>query len=142
VAETTEENKNLIYDFGLNLGIAFQLQDDFLDAYGNPETFGKQVGGDIIENKKTYLYLKAIEFSSSNEKEQLLHLFSIQPTDNTDKINSVKEIFNTTGATKATQKAIEEYTLKAFETLEKMNISDDKKVVLKTFGEKLMNRNV
>ena len=55
VAETSEENANLIYNFGLNLGIAFQLQDDYLDAFGNPETFGKQVGGDIIENKKTYL---------------------------------------------------------------------------------------
>ena len=61
VAKTTVENANSIYDFGLNLGIAFQLQDDYLDAFGNPETFGKQVGGDIIENKKTYLYLKAIE---------------------------------------------------------------------------------
>ena len=59
VAETSEENADLIYNFGLNLGIAFQLQDDYLDAFGNPETFGKQVGGDIIENKKTYLYLKA-----------------------------------------------------------------------------------
>lgn len=142
VAETSEENKNLIYDFGLNLGIAFQLQDDYLDAFGNPETFGKQVGGDIIENKKTYLYLKAIEFAQPEEKEQLLHLFSIQPNDNTDKINSVKDIFNQTGASEATQKAIQDYTFSAFETLEKMNISNDKKMILKTFGEKLMNRNV
>ena len=142
VAETSEENKNLIYDFGLNLGIAFQLQDDYLDAFGNPETFGKQVGGDIIENKKTYLYLKAIEFAQPEEKEQLLHLFSIQPNDNTDKINSVKDIFNQTGASEATKKAIQDYTFSAFETLEKMNISSDKKMILKAFGEKLMNRNV
>lgn len=142
VAETSEENKNLIYDFGLNLGIAFQLQDDYLDAFGNPETFGKQVGGDIIENKKTYLYLKAIEFAQPEEKEQLLHLFSIQPNDNTDKINSVKDIFNQTGASESTQKAIQDYTFSAFETLEKMNISNDKKMILKAFGEKLMNRNV
>ena len=142
VAETSEENKNLIYDFGLNLGIAFQLQDDYLDAFGNPETFGKQVGGDIIENKKTYLYLKAIEFAKPEVKEQLLHLFSIQPNDNTDKIASVKEIFNQTGASEATQKAIQDYTFKAFETLEEMQISADKKTVLKAFGEKLMNRNV
>ena len=142
VAETSAENANSIYDFGLNLGIAFQLQDDYLDAFGNPETFGKQVGGDIIENKKTYLYLKAIEFASANEKEQLLHLFSIQPSDSTDKINSVKEIFNQTGASEATQKAIQNYTFKAFETLEKMNIGTDKKAILKTFGEKLMSRNV
>lgn len=142
VAETSEENKNLIYDFGLNLGIAFQLQDDYLDAFGNPETFGKQVGGDIIENKKTYLYLKAIEFAQPEEKEQLLHLFSIQPNDNTDKINSVKDIFNQTGASEATQKAIQDFTFFAFETLEKMNISNDKKMILKAFGEKLMSRNV
>ena len=54
-----QENADLIYDFGLNLGLAFQLQDDYLDAFGNPETFGKQVGGDIIENKKTYLFVKS-----------------------------------------------------------------------------------
>ena len=142
IAETSEENANLIYDFGLNLGLAFQLQDDYLDAFGNPETFGKQVGGDIIENKKTYLYLKAIEFSKPEEKEQLLHYFSIQPKDNLDKINAVKEIFNATGASVATQKSIENFTLKAFETLEKMNISDDKKAVLKAFGENLMERKV
>lgn len=142
VAETSEENANLIYDFGLNLGIAFQLQDDYLDAFGDPETFGKQVGGDIIENKKTYLYLKALAFSKVDEREQLMHLFSIQPEDNTDKIESVKLIFNQTKASEATQKAIEDYTFKAFETLEKMNISSDKKQMLKVFGENLMNRNV
>ncbi|TGD57634.1 polyprenyl synthetase family protein [Flavobacterium humi] len=142
VAETSEENADLIYDFGLNLGIAFQLQDDYLDAFGDPETFGKQVGGDIIENKKTYLYLKAIEFSGPDEKEQLLHLFSIQPTDNKDKISSIKELFNTTGASEATQQAIKEYTFKSFETLEKMNIGQDKKDILRSFGENLMMRNV
>jgi geranylgeranyl diphosphate synthase type II len=142
IAETSEENANLIYDFGLNLGIAFQLQDDYLDCFGNPETFGKQVGGDIIENKKTYLYLKAIEFAKAEEREQLLHLYSIQPNDNTEKIESVKEFFNQTGASKATQKAIENYTLKAFETLTKMQIGEDKKMVLRAFGEKLMKREV
>ncbi len=142
VAETSTENANAIYDFGLNLGIAFQLQDDYLDAFGDPETFGKQVGGDIIENKKTYLYLKALEYSKPEEKEQLLHLFSIQPSDNTDKIDSVKQIFNQTGASDATQTAIQDYTLKAFETLDKMNISEDKKAVLRAFGDKLMSRNV
>ncbi|HSD15445.1 MAG TPA: polyprenyl synthetase family protein [Flavobacterium sp.] len=142
VAETSEENANLIYEFGLNLGIAFQLQDDYLDAFGDPKTFGKQVGGDIIENKKTYLYLKAMEFAKASEKEELSHLFSIQPTDNTDKIASVKEIFNATGASAVTQDAIKEYTLKAFDTLEKMEIDADKKELLKTFGENLMSRNV
>jgi geranylgeranyl diphosphate synthase type II len=142
VAQTTEENAKAIYDFGLNLGLAFQLQDDYLDAFGDPETFGKQVGGDIIENKKTYLYLKAIEFATSDQKEQLLHLFSIQPSDNSDKINTVKGLFDQTGASQATQHAIEDFTFKAFDTLEKMNISADKKEVLTAFGQKLMSRNV
>jgi len=141
IAQTSKENSKLIYDFGLNLGLAFQLQDDYLDAFGDPKTFGKQVGGDIIENKKTYLYLKALEFSSPEQKEQLLHLFSIQPEDNSDKINIVKEIFNASGASEATQKAIQDFTLKAFETLEKIDISEDKKALLKDFGENLMSRN-
>lgn len=142
VAETSEENANLIYDFGLNLGIAFQIQDDYLDAFGNPETFGKQVGGDIIENKKTFLYIKALEFANPTDKEQLLQLFSIQPNDNAAKIELVKEIFNSSGASQATQQVIKDYTFEAFKTLEKIAISDDKKQVLKRFGESLMNRNV
>ena len=142
VAETSIENANDIYHFGLNLGLAFQLQDDYLDAFGDPETFGKQVGGDIIENKKTYLYLKAIEFASTSQKDQLQHLFSIQPSDTKDKIILVKEIFDQSGASKANQKAIQDYTFKAFEILDNMNIGIDKKVVLKSFGEKLMNRSV
>ena len=138
IAETSEENANLIYDFGLNLGLAFQLQDDFLDAFGDPETFGKQVGGDIIENKKTYLYLKAVAFSKEAEAEELRRLFSIQPEDNTEKIKTVKELFNSSGASKATQDAIQDFTFKAFQTLDKMDISIDKKERLKAFGENLM----
>ncbi|WP_374541322.1 polyprenyl synthetase family protein [Flavobacterium sp.] len=142
VAQTSEENRNLIYDFGLNLGIAFQLQDDYLDAFGDPKTFGKQVGGDIIENKKTYLYLKALEFSSKDQQQQLSHLFSIQPTDNSEKIESVKQLFLETGASEATKKEIENYTVKAFNTLNRLSISEDKKTLLKAFGEMLMSRNV
>lgn len=142
VAETSETNANLIYEFGLNLGIAFQIQDDYLDAFGDPLTFGKQVGGDIIENKKTFLYLKAIEFATASEKEQLSHLFSIQPTDSSEKINSVKEIFTSSGASQATQEAIKDYTFEAFKTLEKMDIEEDKKAVLRAFGENLMSRKV
>lgn len=142
IATTCTENCELIYDFGLNLGLAFQLQDDYLDAFGDPATFGKQVGGDIIENKKTYLYLKAKEFSTTEQREELMHLFSIQPTDSTDKVASVKLVFQKTGAADATQQAITEFTMKAFETLAKMNITEDKKDILRLFGEKLMSRQV
>lgn len=142
VAKTSEKEADLIYDFGLNLGLAFQLQDDYLDAFGDPETFGKQVGGDIIENKKTYLYLKAIEFSSKEKATELQQLFGLQLEDNLQKIETVKAIFNESGASKATQEAIEMYTFKAFETLEKMDLNTEKKSILRTFGENLMGRKV
>ncbi|MBF4506500.1 polyprenyl synthetase family protein [Flavobacterium sp. JLP] len=142
VAKTSEKEADLIYDFGLNLGLAFQLQDDYLDAFGDPKTFGKQVGGDIIENKKTYLYLKAIEFSSDEKATELKQLFGLQLDDNSEKIETAKAIFNASGASKATQEAIEMYTFKAFETLEKMEINAEKKNVLRTFGENLMGRKV
>lgn len=142
VAKTSDENANLIYDFGLNLGIAFQLQDDYLDAFGDPETFGKQVGGDIIENKKTYLYLIALQNATPEEKKALLHLYAAPQQDNENKIATVKAIFTKTGATHATQEAIKNYTLAAFATLDKMGISEDKKSLLKKFGANLMGRNV
>jgi geranylgeranyl diphosphate synthase type II len=142
VAKTSKDNCDLIYDFGLNLGIAFQLQDDYLDAFGDPETFGKQVGGDIIENKKTYLYLKAIEQANPYERENLIQWFSVKPEDASDKVVAVKNIFTHTGADASTRSAIELYTLKAFDTLEKMDIGTEKKQLLREFGKKLMQRKV
>ena len=142
IAETSNENAHLIYEFGLNLGLAFQLQDDYLDAFGDPKTFGKQVGGDIIENKKTYLYLKALEFANAEEALQLKQFFLTQPEEVSVKIDSVKVIFQSTGAADATKLAIQDFTYKAFETLEKISISEDKKALLRTFGENLMGRKV
>lgn len=142
IAKTTIENADLIYEFGLNLGLAFQLQDDYLDAFGDPETFGKQVGGDIIENKKTYLYLKALEFANVEEASRLKQFFLTQPEVVTEKIESVKTIFQTSGAADATKLAIQEFTFKAFDTLEKLSVSEDKKEVLRAFGENLMGRKV
>lgn len=140
IAQTSPENANLIYEYGLNLGLAFQLQDDYLDAFGDPESFGKQIGGDIIENKKTYLYLKAIEFLTPESASQLQQTFSVQLQDNRHKIETTKSLFVESGAAQATIQAIEVFTLKAFESLEKLEISQDKKAVLKNFGENLMGR--
>lgn len=142
IAETSNENCDAIYEFGKNLGIAFQLQDDYLDAFGDPKTFGKQTGGDIISNKKTYLYLKAVEAASADQISQIDHLYSIQPNNNDDKINSVKRLYDSTGASEATREAISEYTLKALHTLDSMQIEPEKKEVLKAFGENLMKRKV
>ena len=142
IAKTSKTNAKLIYEFGLNLGIAFQLQDDYLDAFGDPATFGKQVGGDIIENKKTFLFLKAMEFSNATLQARLLYLFT-EYTDNVEaKIEEVKQVFNESGASQATQDAIKEFTQNAFDTLDKMNIDADKKALLQSFGENLMQRKV
>lgn len=142
VAGASELDQKVIYDFGRFLGIAFQLQDDYLDAFGNPETFGKQIGGDIIENKKTYLYLKAIEFSNSDDEKTLRTWFSSQPEDTSEKIEAVKELFLVSGAQQATLNAVEDYTNKAFSVLDELAISDEKKGLLKKFGLGLMTRNV
>ncbi|MFG6685028.1 polyprenyl synthetase family protein [Mariniflexile sp. HNIBRBA6329] len=142
VASASEQDQDNIYEFGKNLGIAFQLQDDYLDAFGDPKTFGKQVGGDIIENKKTYLYIKALEFSNEENKAKLSKLFSETLHHNEQKIETVKAIFIESGSAEATKKAIEDFTNKAFSVLETMSISEEKKTVLKVFGSNLMNRNV
>jgi geranylgeranyl diphosphate synthase type II len=142
IAGASDEDQNRCYEFGKNLGIAFQLQDDYLDAFGNPETFGKQVGGDIIENKKTYLFLKALEFSSENDRQKLRHLFNATNTDSKTKVESVKQIFTTSGSAEATKKAITSYTKKAFEVLQALTISDKNKQILKDFGTQLMTRDV
>ncbi len=142
VASASKEDQDHIYEFGRLLGIAFQLQDDYLDAFGNPETFGKQVGGDIIENKKTFLYIKALEFSDAEDTLQLQHLFGINPSDATDKIETVKQIFQSSGAADATRKEIENYTKKAFDVLDELSIPESKKNVLKEFGHDLMDRRV
>ncbi len=142
VADASEQSKSSIYDFGRLLGLAFQLQDDYLDAFGDPQTFGKQIGGDIIENKKTFLYLKALEYASKDEQKQLRGLFSLNPEDPTEKISTVKHLFETTGAKERTRVEIEQYTQKAFSALDDMGISEEKKDLLKLFGSKLMNRSV
>ena len=142
VAQAKESEAEKIYNFGLNLGIAFQLQDDYLDAFGNPETFGKQAGGDIIENKKTFLYLKALELSKNDEIRLLEDLFSSKIVDNENKIEQVKNIFISSKATEKTINLINDYTQKSFEILETISIADDKKQLLREFGKQLMNREV
>ncbi len=142
IARSSEELQSAIYDYGINLGIAFQLQDDYLDAFGDPENFGKQVGGDIIENKKTFLYIRALELATEEEKRELKNLFSIKPQDPQEKIQTVKQIFVKSGAAEVTREEIEKYTKRAFQILESLDAPENKKGVLQRFGNKLMNREV
>ncbi len=142
VAETSKDCKEAVYEYGRLLGIAFQLQDDYLDAFGDPETFGKQVGGDIIENKKTFLYLKTLESASAKEARQLEHLYTINPEENSGKIEAVKALFESSGAAELTRVEIQKYTEKAFRILDKIELPEVKKQPLRKFGEMLMERQV
>ena len=135
------DSKNL-YDFGVLLGIAFQIKDDYIDAYANPESFGKQLSGDIIENKKTILYHQAMENGSSKEKTTLRNWFSteVKEKDVSKKINAVKSLFDKTGASDASKALVIKYTQAAFEKLDILDISDNNKIMFKTFGTNLMER--
>ena len=142
IAEASQSCQEKIYAFGKNLGIAFQLQDDYLDAFGNPLTFGKQVGGDIIANKKTFLYLTALQKSTPAEAQELSSLFASMPKDPLEKITAVKEIFVSSGAAKATEDEIARYTNTSISLLQDIKISQQHKDTLKSFADFLMNRNV
>ena len=142
VAGAPEESKNALYEFGRLLGIAFQLQDDYLDAFGDPKTFGKQLGGDIIENKKTFLYLTALQKAEKGDASQLEHLYSINPSDSIGKIEAIKSIFEQSGASELTRQEIEKYTKKAFDVLDQIDLPENKKELLRKFGVSLMERDV
>ena len=142
VAKAAIEDQDRCYEFGKNLGIAFQLQDDYLDAFGNPETFGKQVGGDILENKKTYLFLKAIENGAPEIRTELFQLFQNSAIQPENKVSKTLELFVRSKANLATKAAISFYTKAAFDVLETINISNSNKQILKDFGTDLMTRDV
>jgi geranylgeranyl diphosphate synthase type II len=141
IARASKEDQDKIYDFGKYLGIAFQLQDDYLDAFGDEIKFGKKIGGDILENKKTYLYLKAIEFLSEDKKNQLLGLYT-NNNSSEEKIKTTKALFEESGSVDYTVKEIKKYTNSAFEILESLNISAEKKKLLYEFGNSLMDRKI
>ena len=142
VAGASEKSQSSIYEFGRNLGLAFQLQDDFLDVFGNPETFGKQVGGDIISNKKTYLFLTALNDLTKADSRELEHLYSIQPENPAEKIEAVKRLFESSGAREKTKNKIKEYTDVAVNLLNDLDISETGKKELIDFANYLIYRTV
>lgn len=139
IADTSLEENKLLYNFGLQLGIAFQLQDDYLDTFGDPKSFGKKIGGDILENKKTYLYITALKDASDEDREKLLKLYSTTEKSQ-EKIDKVVAIFEKYDIPAKIQEKISYYTDQAFDLLEKIHLEEDKKEVLREFGEKLMAR--
>lgn len=135
---SSKKEADLLYQFGKNIGIAFQLKDDFLDTFGEFNIFGKHIGNDIVSNKKTYLYLKALEDANDHQNKKLLKLFS-NKMNSQDKIDSVKSIFIELDIPNKTTRLIEEYHQKALNHLEK--IKSKRKIPLINFANVLIDRN-
>lgn len=127
-----------LYEFGTNLGIAFQLQDDILDVYADQSKFGKQVGGDIIANKKTYLLLTALETANSNQLAKLKELMNEQ--DHEKKVKEVKEIYEQLNIKEKAEKQMEIYYKNSMENLDNIQVDDQKKEPLRTLANFLLSR--
>ena len=133
-----QEDKNNIYSFGENIGLAFQLKDDLLDVFSDEKKFGKKTGGDIATNKKTFLYLKAFELAKDKEFDKLKEAFKNK--NETKKINSVKNIYQSLNIKKYTEIEMDKFYQKALLHLDLINLPDLKKIELKTLAENLMSR--
>ena len=130
-----------LYEFGKNLGIAFQLQDDLLDTYGDPGVMGKNQGTDIVDNKKTFLVIQALEAASPAQKEELISWLEKKDFEPKEKIGAVTRIFDSLNIKEETELRIKDYYQKALGNLENLNRPDERKVELYNFASFLRNRN-
>jgi len=143
IGASDSESAELFYDFGLALGTAFQIQDDYLDAFGDPETFGKQVGGDILENKKTFLVVKLQELGSIEQRQALDHWFGANAhASSEEKVAEVKQLFTESGAAEATREAVQAYTKESQRILGSLEKRGIKTTTLAAFSEALLLRNL
>jgi geranylgeranyl diphosphate synthase type II len=140
IGGATANDAQLLYSFGVNLGIAFQLQDDILDVYGDPEKFGKQVGGDIISNKKTYLLIKAIELAKDGQASRLNIWLNLEEFDPMEKVAMITAIYNQLGVRAYAEEAMQTYAEMAFSTLDKINLPEDRRQYLRQFADNLLVR--
>ena len=120
IAGASSEQQDMLYQFGINIGLAFQIQDDILDVWGNPETFGKAIGGDISCNKKTFVALTAMQLADTNARTELEQWFSQTLTDNSEKIASVKALYEQVGTRIKCEEAVEQYTTQALHLLNQL----------------------
>ena len=142
IGGANEEDANHLYEFGRNIGIAFQLQDDILDTFGDPEKFGKRVGGDIVQNKKTFLVIKALEVGNEEKRAELNKLMNTTPQDEEQKIETVRSIFNELQVREKSEALMETYLNKAFESLDKIKVDESRKEPLRNLSNQLMGREV
>ncbi|MDR1646287.1 MAG: polyprenyl synthetase family protein [Tannerellaceae bacterium] len=136
----SSEDAQHLYHYGLCVGMAFQLQDDLLDVYGDTHTFGKNIGGDILCNKKTFLLIQALAHASETQKEEMHRWFKQTTFDPTQKINTFREIYDNLGLKNTTMLKIEEFYTKALQHLEQLRVPDERLFVLKETGKMLLHR--
>ena len=134
-----EDAENL-YDFGMQIGVAFQLQDDLLDVYGDPAVFGKNIGGDILCNKKTYMLIKALERADRDQLEGLNHWLSATSFCPEEKISAVTELYTQIGIKAVCENKMREYYTRAMTSLGAVSVIEDKKSELKKLMKHLMYR--
>ncbi len=141
VGGALEAEAQHLYEFGRNVGMAFQIQDDILDTYGDPEKFGKKVGGDIIQNKKTYLVLKTYQLANPSQQADLQQLMNTITADEVQKIEAVKSIFNALNIREEAEKTMTNHLNIAFQHIDDTPLSTERKNYLKTWANELMMRN-
>ncbi len=139
-AQAEDTSAHILYEFGRNLGIAFQLQDDWLDTFGNPKKTGKQQAGDIIHNKKTWMYLKALELATPSQRKKLQELYRTRPDDPTQKIQTVRAIFEALDIPKQALQMQKKFADQAFAQLEALPSPPHKKCLLFDLAQWLMQR--
>ena len=140
LADAPEEDRKALREFGTNIGIGFQLKDDLLDAYADPEKFGKQVGGDIIANKKTFLLIKAREKAQGKTKKQLDEWLALRKFNKNKKVAGVKAIYDDLGVPALAEKKINQFFRKGFESLEKVSVAPETRALLRGYAEALIER--
>jgi geranylgeranyl diphosphate synthase, type II len=140
LADAPAKDQQALKDFGINIGIGFQLKDDLMDAYADPKKFGKQVGGDIIANKKTYLLIKALEKAKGKQKKDLAALLSSKKFNKQAKVKAVKAIYDSLDIQAHTEKKVNQFFEMGFKNLETINGKPETKTALKKFAEELISR--
>ena len=141
VAKADAKNQKAIYDFGINLGLAFQLQDDIFDCYGDVKVFGKMTGGDISDNKKTYLYLKALELASEDDRNILKQLFAMPKGRDENKIQTVLNIYDKYDVKNIVTELMTKYYQDSLKNLDEIDASEEKKQILRDYAAYLYTRN-
>ena len=142
IGGASDKSCTLLYEIGLNIGLGFQLKDDLLDVYGDPVKFGKQVGGDIISNKKTFMLIEAIEKASGETKIALDKWLVIKEFDNAEKVKAVTEIYDSLGIKELAESRINDYFDKGLEALSRLKVDEERKSELYHFAKVLIDREV